>query len=46
MSKPLFCAECGGDLKTTNNGYICLNCNKKYAKSKYNKPKKQKGFVK
>ena len=29
MSNPLFCTECGGDLKHTNEGYKCLNCNKK-----------------
>lgn len=42
MSNPLFCTECGGDLKITNNGYKCLNCNKNYPKSKDNNQKKQK----
>ena len=46
MSNPLFCTECGGDLKHTNEGYKCLNCNKKYPQAKNNNPKKQKGFSK
>ena len=45
MSNPLFCAECGGDLKSINEGYKCLKCNKKYHKAK-NDNQKQKGFSK
>ena len=45
MSNPLFCAECGGDLKHTKNGYKCLNCDKKYPQSKDNNHKKQKKIL-
>ena len=36
---PLFCAECGGELKPVNDGYKCMNCGKKYPQVKHN-PKK------
>ncbi len=42
MSNPLFCAECGGDLKHVNKGYKCLNCGKKYSRMKYNNEKEKK----
>lgn len=40
MSNPLFCAECGGDLKSTDNGYECLNCDKKYPQIRNDNKKK------
>ena len=42
MSNPLFCAKCGGDLKHTNNGYKCSNCDNEYPQSKDNNPRKTK----
>ena len=45
MSNPLFCVECGGDLKHANDGYICINCNKKYPQSKAINQKKTKRIL-
>ncbi len=36
MSNPLFCAECGGELKHVNDGYKCTSCGKKYLGVKCN----------
>lgn len=41
MSSPLFCAKCGGELKLSNDGYKCLNCNKEYPISRGNNQKKE-----
>ena len=41
MSNYQFCAEGHGDLKSTDNGYKCLTCDKKYSQAKNNDKKEK-----